>query len=96
MRAGDVARARQSGKPLPRTTEATLLRRAAYQVLAQTFGPGGGGRRPLPCCVLAFVRTEYPEATSAEHVDPQGAADGVVQGSSRSARGAPTDGPRAG
>ena len=86
LRAGDVARARQSGKPLPRTTEATLLRRAAYQVLAQTFGPGGGGRRPLPCCVLAFVRTEYAEAASAEHVDAPGAADGVVQGRAHGAR----------
>jgi hypothetical protein len=57
LRRGDITWARQAGKSLTRTTEATLLRRAAYQVLAHTFGPAGGGRHPLPCCLVGFTHS---------------------------------------
>jgi hypothetical protein len=80
LRRGDITRARQAGKSLSRTTEATLLRRAAYQVLAHTFGPAGGGRHPLPCCLVGFIRTQYSEAGSPAYVDPAGGGDGVAQG----------------
>jgi len=84
LREGELASAALRGKLLPKKTEASVIRRAAYSLVVAKWAPGTKGVRPLPGCVREVISNLYPDLNAPDFVDNAAVLPGAP---SREARG---------